>query len=294
MELIKPLYTIRVRLWKISFDFLHTICWFLPFPVCGATNWIMERRLKPAGVNPTWMLSEPQYVWLATMPLVNLALTALVYSPILLLGSSDVAVVWAGLTAITYQHNQSIHYDALSDTIDAMYATTPDKLKVMRDPHVGALALHNVSIQHIITSFILGALLHKLITGHDVAFAIFTLFFSLALPRLFAIYLVEDHVNKGTFKADEKVQFNSSVFSRAVMVFSSLFSLLILMGHPDQLHLITALVAVLTCMWCVWKYHTHTTQRIFNYMTGDIAGYLILKMEKATLLTALILALIIY
>lgn len=287
---------IRLSLWKSVFDFLHTICWFLPFPVCGATNWIVEKKLTPAGLTPSWVLGEPQYVWLATMPLVNLSLTGLMFSPILLMGGTDVAVVWAGLTAITYQHNQSIHFDALSDTTDAMYAMPQreNQLRVMRDPHVGALALHNVSIHHIISAFILAALLHKLMTSPDVMFAIILVFFTLTLPRLFTIFLVEDHVNKGTFEADEKVSFQSPVFSTALLVFTCMLFILVVFTKPQETHLLSVLVSLAACRWAVWKYHKNTTQRIFSYMTGDIAGYLILKLEKATMLSALILAHIIY
>lgn len=175
-----------------------------------------------------------------------------------------------------------IHIDGYIDTVDALssYKSCEDKLKIMKDSHIGAFALIK-TVSYMIIYFAVWTEIPK----ENFIFACMSFIISRALSAIGVVNF------KCTATSSLAKQFSKSSDKRTVTVSMCLYLIVseIIMCTIN----IWLALGVLFAALAVFIYYRHIAYKNFGGITGDTAGYFLQLCELWVIIAVMILSKII-
>ena len=265
-------------LWLALFNFLRTFCWFTTIPVCSTLNWIADHKLRPENHIIEWGIDHWQYRYLPIAPIANLIYCMLMCLPVWFITKNP--QITSAVCACLYVLNENLHFDALADTVDSLYAST-DKERVMRDPHVGAMALHHVVSHQIMLTATLYFLGTYMLQGLNWV-SLIQIFLVLALTRTNVVYIIEKQKKCGKFKEDARVS-SKEDSTRYALTLSLVMCIPIYLMSGQWQDVVYPLLSTLLALLITNNTQVKYAIENIGFYSGDMCGYTILKAELLSL-----------
>lgn len=192
------------------------------------------------------------------------------------------------LTVVPLIITGGIHFDGYLDTMDARssYKSSEEKLKIMKDPHVGAFAI----IYGIIYMILEYGFMQELYTGyletaglHFAALVALGYVYSRSLSGLSVVMLKKakkDGMLSDTAKASDK----RTIFVMSVWI---LFCIIGMLSIDIRTGICITLIGII-----IFVYYRGMAYKVFGGITGDLAGYFLQLCELAILAGVTILSVV--
>ena len=175
-----------------------------------------------------------------------------------------------------------IHIDGYIDTVDALssYKSCEDKLKIMKDSHIGAFALIK-TVSYMILYFAIWTEIPR----ENFVFACMSFIISRALSAIGVVNF------KYTSTSSLAKQFSKSSDKKIVTISMCIY-LIILEAIMCAINIPIALGVLFTAL-VVFVYYRYTAYKNFGGITGDTAGYFLQLCELWVIIAVMILSKII-
>lgn len=176
------------------------------------------------------------------------------------------------LTSLPLIVTGGIHFDGFLDTTDALCSYKPkeEKLKILKDPHIGAFAFMCGAI-YILLSFGL----FTEVTGKEIAFIAFGYVLSRILSGI--ALLIFPLAKKDGMAAMTKISSDKNVI---FILFAEILITALLMLYINY---VKAIICLLSSA-LAFLYYRHTALKNFGGITGDLAGFFVEICELLILL----------
>ena len=182
------------------------------------------------------------------------------------------------LTALPILLSGGIHVDGYMDTMDALhsYKSREDKLKILKDPHIGAFSVIMVILYYLL--FI--GFASELGGVDDVILAGSGFVISRVFSGLMVVYLKPA-------KGDGMLKYFSDTAGKIVVTFSLVLELVLLNVLVSIL--VSPVVLIETAVAVIFiAYYKYKTYKEFGGVTGDTAGYFVTICELLTCMTVVV------
>ncbi len=215
-----------------------------------------------------WKEEDMKYV-LAFFPLVGLVITAAEYIWLSLGKKTGLSAVFMGAVSVALPEliSGGIHLDGFIDTSDALasYRTKEERLRILKDPHVGAFAVIRVVTLYILFfGAVYEILMHGSAAGISYVFC-FVFVLSRVMSAASAIFF-RPAGNKGTLEAFGKAADRRPVI---VMLAAEYIASAAVMIYIQPI----AGVLVLVASAAVMAAYRFISERAFGGVTGDTSGW---------------------
>lgn len=202
--------------------------------------------------------------------LVILGLDFLIYKGCLGLDIPGIvfALLWAVVPLLV---TGGFHVDGFMDVEDALksYASPEKKLEIMKDPHIGAFAVIRFATVGLIY---VCALILLALWGSSEAVLVFGFGFVIARALSgIGVLTIKSAKKDGMLKKESEVEGNA-------VLFTLIAEALVAFGAAVLINPILGGVTIVSYVICFWGYK-YKCIREFGGVTGDTAGYFVVKSE---------------
>lgn len=275
----------KVSLWQWisiqAFEIAVAYLWFTVLPMGSTAERLRQSSIAQGQSGHSWCITLHQYYYL---PLIGITKGVLAFG-----AGYGMAQIWHpavayGLASLLYSVlSGAIHADGYMDTVDSLFAShSKDPYEVMRDPHVGALAV--AQYLFIFTAFtaLTAQWFYWIGTGHLNWWFLITPFL---LSKLNCFWVLGRFYD--LFKKDQHMQIEPEYSwwsgriqhtSTRLMLLAVLLTLWPLTSGLYR-EAYTALALLLLAAWAINSFWIRRLRMRFNFLNGDCLGFLIILQE---------------